>query len=71
MTYLCDANVISEPTKPSPSRRVVQRLRLNQSEWVINAMVAAEVWNGIAKLDAGQKKTDLTEWFAGLKANVT
>lgn len=33
MKYLVDANVLSEPTKPAPSPRVLEWLRAHESDW--------------------------------------
>ena len=35
MTYLVDANLLSEPTKPMPDPRVVGWLRDNEGDFVI------------------------------------
>ena len=37
MTYLVDANILSEPTKPAPHPKVVEWLRRNEAEIAVDA----------------------------------
>ena len=39
MTYLVDANVLSEPTKPSPDARVVDWLDVHEADFVVDSIV--------------------------------
>ena len=64
MKYLVDANVLSEPTKPTPERRVIDWLRDNEAELVVNAIVLGEIEYGILLLPRGRKKAQLQLWFA-------
>jgi predicted nucleic acid-binding protein len=63
VTYLVDANVLSEPTKPAPSERVVEWLRLNEREIAIDPIVLGEVRFGILLLPKGKRRTRLERWF--------
>jgi hypothetical protein len=65
MTYLADADVLSEPTKQAPSRRVVTWLRQHQTELVVNPIVLGELEYGIFLLPSGRKRSNLIEWFHG------
>ena len=64
MRFLVDANILSEPTKPSPSRAVVEWLRTNEAELAVNPIVLGELEYGILLLPAGRRRTRLQQWFA-------
>lgn len=70
MTFLVDANVLSEPTKPRFERRVIDWLAKNDAEIVVDPVVMGEIWEGIVALNAGKKQSDLMQWFTELRANV-
>ena len=40
MTYLVDANVLSEPTKPAPNNKVIDWLAANEGNLVVDSIVA-------------------------------
>jgi predicted nucleic acid-binding protein len=61
--YLVDANVLSEPTKPAPDRRVVEWLRQNEREIAVDPLILGEVRFGILLLPRGKKRTKLERWF--------
>ena len=63
MKYLVDANVLSEPTKPSPDPRVVDWLRAHEPDMAVNPVVLGELRFGILILPAGKKRTGLERWF--------
>ena len=63
MTYLTDANVLSEPTKPTPNSHVVEWLIHNERNLVVDPIILGEVWAGILALPRGNKKTKLDHWF--------
>lgn len=66
MTYLVDANVLSEPTKPEPEARVVDWLRDHEADLVIDPIVLGEIRFGILLLERGRRRERLEEWFEGL-----
>jgi predicted nucleic acid-binding protein len=61
--YLVDANVLSEPTKPSPAGKTVEWLRQNERDLVIDPIVLGEVHFGILSLPKGKKRARLERWF--------
>jgi toxin FitB len=61
--YLVDANVLSEPTKPAPDRRVIDWLRQNEREIAVDPIILGEVRFGILLLCRGKKRTGLERWF--------
>lgn len=63
MTYLVDANVLSEPTKLAPNPRVVNWLRAHQREIVVDPIVLGEMRFGILLLPKGKKRASLERWF--------
>ncbi len=64
MTYLVDANVLSEPTKPAPDPRAVDWLRTNEAALAVDPIILGELRFGILLLPAGKKRTALEQWFA-------
>ncbi|MBI2898705.1 MAG: type II toxin-antitoxin system VapC family toxin [Planctomycetes bacterium] len=63
MTYLVDANVLSEATKPAPDARVVEWLRRNEREIVVDPIILGEIRFGILLLPAGRRRRALERWF--------
>ena len=63
MRYLVDANVLSEPTKPTPHEGVVEWLRGNEREIAVDPIILGEVRFGILLLPKGQRRRRLERWF--------
>ncbi|MFI5394909.1 MAG: type II toxin-antitoxin system VapC family toxin [Candidatus Binatia bacterium] len=63
MTYLIDANVLSEPTKPAPNPTVVDWLTINEGDFVVDSVVLGELCIGVLLLPAGRKRTQLQQWL--------
>lgn len=63
MTYLVDANVLGEPTRPDPSRRVIEWLRRNEREIAVDPVVLGEIRFGILVLPRGKRRVRLERWF--------
>jgi len=63
VTYVVDANVLSEATKPAPSPRVVDWLRQNERELAVDPFILGEVRFGIHLLPAGRRRRRLEQWF--------
>lgn len=63
MTYLVDANVLSEPTKGAADPKVVAWLRLNEANLVVDAVIIGELRIGILALPKGRKRQMLEKWF--------
>jgi toxin FitB len=61
--YLVDANVLSEPTKPSPDPRVVDWLQAHESEIAVDPVILGELRFGILILPRGKKRMALETWF--------
>lgn len=63
MTYLVDANVLSEPTKPVPNNKVIEWLTANEGNLVVDSIIVGELYVGILALPRGRKRTQLEQWF--------
>jgi toxin FitB len=63
VTYLVDANVLSEPTRPEPAAHVVDWLRDNERELAVDPIILGEVRYGIHLLNAGKRRRRLERWF--------
>ncbi len=65
MTYLTDANVLSETTKPDPDPGVVEWLRRHEPEISVDPVILGEVRFGILLLPRGRRRARLEQWFDG------
>ena len=63
MTYLVDANILSEPTKHRPDAKVVAWLSANERNFVVDSVILGEIALGILVLPRGRKRTQLERWF--------
>jgi predicted nucleic acid-binding protein len=63
LSYLVDANVLSEATKPEPDLRVIEWLRRNERSLAVDPVVLGEVRFGILLLRRGARRTELERWF--------
>ncbi len=63
MTYLVDANILSEPTKRKPRATVIAWLSQNERDFVVDPMILGEIAIGILVLPRGRKRAQLEHWF--------
>ena len=63
MTYLVDANVLSEATKPVPSHKVVTWLRDHERDLAVDPIILGEIRYGIHLLPTGRRRQRLETWF--------
>lgn len=66
MSYLVDANVLSEPTKPTPNSAVIEWLGAHEGELFVDSIIMGELFIGVQALPAGRKRARLEEWFEAL-----
>ena len=66
MIYLVGANVLSEPTRPAPSSKVIDWLGANEQDIVVDSMILGELYIGILALPRGRKRIQLEQWFDAL-----
>lgn len=64
MTFLVDANVLSEPTKPAASPRVVEWLRQNERKLAVDPVILGELRFGMLLLPRSKRRDRLETWFA-------
>ena len=63
MTYLVDANVLSEATRATPDARAVGWLRRNEREIAVDPIILGEIRLGILLLPRGRRRQRLERWF--------
>jgi predicted nucleic acid-binding protein len=63
VTYLVDANVLSEATKPSPDARAMAWLREHERNLVVDPIILGEIRFGILLMPAGRRRKRLQAWF--------
>ena len=63
MTFLVDANVLSEPTRLAPNGKVVDWLAANESEFVVDAVIIGELCAGVHRPSRGRKRARLRTGF--------
>ena len=63
MTYLVDANILSEVTRPLPAPQVVEWLRENERGVVVDPIILGEIHFGILVLAKGKRRARLERWF--------
>ena len=66
MKFLVDANVLSEPTKPSPNSKVIAWLSANEGTLAVDSIILGELCIGILALPRGRKRSQLDQWFETL-----
>ena len=63
---LLDANIISNVTKPAPSKALVAWMAEQADEDLfISSLTVAEIRRGILEKPAGKKRRELERWFSG------
>jgi predicted nucleic acid-binding protein len=63
VTFLVDANVLSEPTKPAPDAKVLEWLRRHEREIAVDPIILGEIRFGIHLLPSGKRRQRLERWF--------
>lgn len=63
MTFLVDANVLSEGTKPEPNPRVLAWIARHEREIAVDPIILGEIRFGILLLPAGARRDRLERWF--------
>ncbi|MCE0484040.1 MAG: type II toxin-antitoxin system VapC family toxin [Methylacidiphilales bacterium] len=71
MTYLIDANVLSDPTKPEPHPGVHEWLRAHETYLVVDPIVLGEIHFSILLLPRGRKRRNLERWFHTIITAIT
>jgi tRNA(fMet)-specific endonuclease VapC len=66
LRYLLDTNVVSEPLRPSPDPRVLERLREHQAEIAIASVVWHELWYGCCRLPSSAKRSVIEAYLSNV-----
>lgn len=66
MSYLVDANVLSESTRPSPDLNVLQWLENHEHELFISVITIGELQRGVALYPQSRKRSLLEHWMRDL-----
>ena len=71
MTYLVDANVLSEATRPSPDPKAVAWLSANERNLVVDSIILGNLYLGVVALPSGRRRAQLENWFDALMKTIT
>ena len=63
MSFLVDANVLSEATKPDPDPEVLDWLLHHEPQITVDPVILGEIRFGILLLPAGNRRERLEDWF--------
>jgi tRNA(fMet)-specific endonuclease VapC len=66
--YLLDSNVVSEPLRPKPNRKVLARLKQHQDALGIASVVWHELWFGCRRLPASARRTAIERYLSEVVA---
>lgn len=69
MSYLVDANVLCEATRPRAEPRVLAWLERHDAQLHVSVITLGEILKGVHLLPAGAKRRALQKWFAELEAS--
>ena len=61
--YLLDTNVASEPLRPAPHAKVLERLKRHQDELAIASVVWHELWFGCRRLPISAKRATIERYL--------
>jgi tRNA(fMet)-specific endonuclease VapC len=71
LTFLLDTNVISEPVKPSPNRRVLKKIQQYQFRIAISALTWHELVFGMNRIPDSARRRELEQYLVqGLAAEI-
>jgi predicted nucleic acid-binding protein len=63
MTFLVDANVLSEATRPEPEPKVLEWLARHERDIAVDPVILGEIHFGILLLPVGKRRARLERWF--------
>jgi len=69
VSYLVDANVLCEVTRPQAAPRVLAWLERHDEQLHVSAITLGEILKGIRLLPAGRRRRALQDWFAELESS--
>jgi tRNA(fMet)-specific endonuclease VapC len=63
LTYLLDTNTISEPTKPSPNQKVIEKLDTFQAQVALPVFAIYEMIQGAYQLPESRKRSRILHYI--------
>ena len=66
--FLLDTNVLSEPMRPAPDRKVLDQLRRHHEELATAAIIWHELWFGCRRLPDSEKRRAIEEYLTRVVA---
>jgi predicted nucleic acid-binding protein len=70
MSYLVDANVLSEPTRPTPNPAVIEWLSTHEGDLFVDSIIMGELFVGVQTQPPGRRRARLEEWFEALAETI-
>ena len=61
--YLLDTNILSEPLRPAPNPKILERLRRHQEQLATASVVWHELLFGCHRLPASERRTAIEEYL--------
>lgn len=61
--YLLDTNIVSEPIKPKPNQKIVERLFDVGADCSISSISWHELWFGMQRLPKSKRRNDIKRYF--------
>lgn len=71
MSFLVDANVLSEAVRKAPDTHVLNWLDANDANLFLSTVTLGEIEKGIVKLPVGPRRRQLDKWFNELQTTLT
>ena len=68
LRFLLDTNIVSEPLRPKPNPKILDRLQQHQAEIAIPALVWHELWFGCQRLPRSAKRTAIEAYLTEVVA---
>lgn len=66
LRFLLDTNVLSEPTKKSPNRAVLERLKQHEHEVGTASVVWHEAWFGCRRLPKSRRRQEIEHYLTNV-----
>lgn len=63
MSFLVDANVLCEATRPHPDAKVLRWLARHEPDITVDPVILGEIQFGILLLPRGKRRAGLERWF--------
>jgi tRNA(fMet)-specific endonuclease VapC len=67
--YLLDTNIVSEPLRPAPNPRILERLRRHQEQLATASVVWHELLFGCHRLPASERRAAIEEYLRTVVAS--